>query len=266
MSSISLQIGDKPTFDWVDVDKIDVDSNYQRELDARKVERMLREFHWDHFGAVTLAAQGGGRFTVTDGQHRVKTAQLHPRISKVPAMIISRSGAQAEAENFLVINRDRKTVNAVERYWAGLASGDVMAARVRAILQSAGCDVAPDQGTYKPHLTNSVTALTRCVERYGDKATRLALEAVRKAWPREDKALRGTLITALARIIETNAKIDTDRLISVLRPKSFAEMTAHAEAIRKLSGGSGDTNLARTVTDLYNRGLSVNSIYFGVQP
>jgi len=40
-------------------------------------------------------------------------------------------------------------------------------------------------------------------------------------------------------------------------------MTAGAEAIRKLSGGSAETALARAITDLYNKGLSVNTIFYG---
>lgn len=265
MSKISMAIGEKPRFEWVSVDLIDVDSNYQRELDRGKVERMLAEFRWDHFGSVILAPKDDGRFAVTDGQHRTKVAELHPRITHVPAMIINRSGTQAEAENFLVINRDRKAVTPIERYWAGLAAGDVAAARIRTVLESAGCDVAPDSGIYKPHLTNAVTAIGRALERYGDKAVRQALETIRKAWPKHDKALRGTLIVGLARVIEANPKIDLDRMANMLRPKSFDEMTAHAEALRKISGGDTITVLSRTLADLYNKGLSANQIYFGAQ-
>jgi hypothetical protein len=265
MTKINLVIGDRPRFESIDVDLIDVDGNYQRELDGKKVERMLAEFHWDHFGSVIVAAQPDGRYTVTDGQHRVKTAKLHPRITHVPAMIISRSGVEAEAENFLVINRDRKTVSSVERYWAGLAAGDEMSKRVRDVLHSVGCDIAPDQGTCKPHLTNSVTAVTRSLERYGDKATRLAIDAIRKAWPKEDKALRGSLITSMARIVEANDDIDFERLRKTLAPKSFKEMAAAAESLRRIAGGDASTALARTITELYNRGLSVKTIHFGAQ-
>lgn len=265
MSKINMAIGDVPEFEWVAADLIDVDSNYQRELDGRKVEKILGEFHWDHFGAVTLARKDDGRFSVTDGQHRTKAAQLHPKIERIPAMIISRSGMEAEAENFLVINRDRKAVTPIERYWAGLASGDEMARRVRTICLAADCDIAPDSGTYKPNLTNAVSAISRALERYGDKAVRLSLTTIRRAWPKDAKALRGVLITALARIIEANEKIDIDRLAGVLRPKSFAEMTAHAEQLRKLSGGDAPTVLARTITEIYNKGLSANQIYFGAR-
>lgn len=265
MTKFSADIGKESEFGWIDIGLVDIDHNYQRELDARKVAKIVAEFHWDHFGAVTLAAKADGRYSATDGQHRLKAAQLHPKVKAVPAMIISRSGMEVEAENFLVINRDRKAVTPVERYWAGLAAGDAMAARLRDVLLSSGCDVAPDSGTYKPNLTNAVTAVSRALERYGDRAVRLSIETIRRAWPKEAKALRGTLITALARLYEANDKADQGRMVAILMPKSFEEITSMAEAMRKLSGGDASTVLARTIAELYNRGLSVNQIYFGAK-
>lgn len=257
------KIGEKPELSWIDVDLIDVDSNYQREIDPRRVEKILRTFHWDRFGAVVLARQAGGRFTVTDGQHRVKAAQVHPLVTQVPATIISVTGMQEEAANFLVINRDRKGVTTIERYWAGLAAGDATTMRVRDALHSVGCDIAPDQGVYKPNLTNAVSAISRALEHYGDGALKRAIKIIRATWPDDAKCLRGVLITAISRLVEGNRDINDSRLIEVLKRKSFIELTAHAESFRKLSGGSADTALARTITELYNRGLSVNQIYFG---
>lgn len=263
MSEIRQNIGSRPALDWIEVDRIDVDHNYQREVDGRRVDGILAGFRWDHFGAVVLAKQPDGRFTVTDGQHRVKAAQLHPGITHVPALITSLDGMAAEAENFLVINRARKAVSTIEIYWAGFASGDPVTIRIRDVLAKAGCDVVPAPGEYRPGLTNAVSALRRSLERYGDTATVMALKIIRQAWPSDAKALRGTLITSLARIIRASDKLDEGRLVKVLAAKSFAEMTAHAEAFRKLSGGSSETVLARTITELYNRGLSTNIIYFG---
>ena len=89
MSKINPEIGARPELRWVDVTLIDVDHNYQREVDGKAVERILADFRWDHFGAVVLAAKPDGRFAVTDGQHRVKAAQLHPQVSDVPALVTS---------------------------------------------------------------------------------------------------------------------------------------------------------------------------------
>jgi hypothetical protein len=263
MTAINRDIGHRPALEWVDVALIDVDHNYQRDVDGARVEKILAEFRWDHFGAVVLARQANGRFMVTDGQHRVKAGQLHPDVTHVPAIVIGVSGSAAEAENFLRINRDRKAVTTLERYWAALAAGDPIAERVRDVLAAEGCEVAPAAGSFRPHWTFAVTAVQRALERYGDAATRSAIRTIRGAWPDEPNALRGVLITALARIHRENGKLDSGRLIRVLAPKSYAEMAAAAEAARKLLGGDAATALARTVSDLYNRGLHVGLIYFG---
>ena len=85
MNEINLDIGAAPRLEWVDVDLIDVDHNYQRDVDGRQVAKILRRFRWDHFGAVVLAPKPNGRFAVTDGQHRCKAAKLHPHVDKVLA-------------------------------------------------------------------------------------------------------------------------------------------------------------------------------------
>lgn len=263
MTEIDMNIGERPQLDWVDVSLIDVDHNYQREVDGKSVRKILGAFRWDHFGAVVLAAKPDGRFNVTDGQHRVKAAQLHPGVTHVPALITSLTEMAGEAENFLVINRARRAVSTVEIYWAGLASGDASTIRVRDVLARAGCEVCAAAGEYRPGHTMAVTAVGRAIERSGEAATVAALKTIRQAWPSDAKALRGTLIAALARIHRASEKIDEDRLCRVLKAKTYGELTAHAEAFRKISGGSPDTVIARTISELYNRGLSTNIIYYG---
>lgn len=264
MTEINTDIGPEPRLEWIDVDLIDVDHNYQREVDGRQVTKILKTFRWDHFGAVVLASKEDGRFTVTDGQHRCKAAQLHPGVKRVPALVTSLSGTDAEAGNFLVINRSRKAVTPVETFWAGVAAGDAACLRVQKVLALAGCEVVAGAGEHRAGHTSAVSAVTRACERYGDDAVADALKIIRAAWPKDAKALRGTLITALARVIRHNAALDRDRMARMLAPKGFAEMTAAAEAFRKISGGDAATAISKTLTELYNRHLQpANHIYFG---
>jgi hypothetical protein len=264
MTEINLNIGDRPTLEWVALGLIDVDHNYQREIKPQLVEKILRKFSWRKFGAIVLSRQPEGRFAVVEGQHRWKAAYLHPRVDAVPAVVVSHDDAAGEADSFLAINRDRMAVTTVEQYWAGLTAGDEAATAISKVLQSAGCDVVPAQGHYRPNLTNSITAVDRCLKRYGDGPTRRALLVIRAAWPEDAKALRGTLITALARIIRANDKTVSDAdLAAVIRRESFAKLTAHAESFRKLAGGSADTAIARTIAELFNRGKRVNVLHFG---
>ena len=62
MSNISVNLGEKPELMWVDIDKISVDSNYQRELKAGRVAQILKDFNWAHFQPVMLAEQVDGTF------------------------------------------------------------------------------------------------------------------------------------------------------------------------------------------------------------
>lgn len=265
MARINTEIGARPELRWVRVDLIDVDHNYQRKVDGKAVEKILKAFRWDHFGAVVLAPKADGRFAITDGQHRVKAAQLHPQVDEVPALVTHLDGMVEEARNFLVINRARKAVTTIETYWAGIAAGDAACLRVQDALTKAGCDVVASSAEYRVGHTNAVSAVTRALERYGDKAVTEACQVIRKAWPTDTKALRGTLITALSKLIRGNPEVDRDRLVKVLAPKSFAEMTAAAEAFRKLSGGDAPTAISKTVAELYNKHLSSKHIYFGAE-
>lgn len=201
---------------------------------------------------------------MVEGQHRWTAAKLHPDVRDVPAVVVSHDDVKGEAESFLAINRDRMSVSSVEQYWAGLTAGDARAIAVSSVLHKAGCDVVPAAGHYRPNLTNSISAVDRCLQRYGEGATRRALLVIRAAWPDDSKALRGTLITALARIIRANDKSVSDpELVAAIRPQSLAKLTAHAEGFRKLSGGTAETALTKTIAELYNKGKRVNTILIG---
>ncbi len=266
MTEINANVGAKPALEWVPIDRIDVDSAYQRPLKPRLVEKILTRFAWAKFGAVVLSRQEGGRFTIVEGQHRWKAATLHPSIDAVPAVIVEHADIASEAGSFLAINRDRMSVSSVEQYWAGLTAGDDWAIAISNVLHASGCDVVPELGHYRPNLTNSISAIDRCLKRYGHGATRRALLVIRAAWPDEIRSLRGTLITALSRIIRANDKtIQEPDMVAVLRRESFAKLTAHAEAFRKLSGGSSETALSKALVEIYNKGKRTNQIVIGVQ-
>lgn len=264
MSDINMRVGERPTLEWVKVDQIDVDGNYQREIKPRLVDKILQKFSWAKFGAIVLSRQPNGRFNVVEGQHRWKAAVLHPGIDEVPAVIVEHAELAGEAESFLAINRDRMSVTSIEQYWAGLTAGDDTAIAISKVLQQAGCDVVPSAGAYKPNLTNSISAIDRCLKRYGHGATRRALLVIRAAWPDEPKSLRGTLITALARLIRANGEaLQEPELVAAIRRESFAKLTAHAEGFRKLSGGTAETALTKAIVELYNKGKRVNTIMIG---
>jgi hypothetical protein len=263
---INMSIGARPDLRWVPKDKIFIDKNYQREIKPGIVQKILKKFDWKRFGCLSLVEHPDGRFSCYDGQHRWKAALLHPRIAEVPGAIVQAETLEQEAAAFLGINRDRTAVTVVERYWAGITAGDEKMIRIRDVLAKAGCAVVPTPGpSPNSSMTNAVSAVERSIERYGDKATTNSCLTLKLCWPKDGSALSGTLIVSLARIYRGNAEIDPERMVNMLRQKTRHQLTADAENMRKIVGGAAETSLAKTLVEIYNRGLSKNMIGYGVK-
>jgi len=263
----NLEIGEKPRLEWINVDRIRVDDNYQRKLQPRRVGQILREFTWAHFGPVMLAEHEDGTFTVFDGQHRVEAARLHPLVDQVPAMIVSFDEGYAEAGAFIGVNVNRTQITNIERYYAGIEAGDQEMMAVCAVLEEAGCEVV-EAGKYSPapNKTAAVSSLNRAIKRYGAEATTEACKALRGAWPRDARALNGSMIYCLARLFHNNRKIIlADRMVEKLRSKNRALLTGDAEALRKIGGGDSMLALTKAIAEAYNRGLQSNTIGIGAK-
>lgn len=251
--------GHPPRLEYVSISQIYVDNNYQRELDDKRVKKLAAVFDWRKFGAISLVENGLNKFACVDGQHRLEAA-TRLGIDRVPASITSTRGIQEEASVFLALNRDRKNVSPVERYWAGLAAEDPLTLRAQKVLTDAGCEVAPAPGIKRPHYTTAVASLMRAVRHYGEQSTRVALTIIRNAWPEDEGALRGIVILTITRLIHNNPEMNRERLERVLRNTNLDELTKGAEALRKLIKGSAERALSKAIAELYNRGISAGFI------
>lgn len=265
--AINMHTGPQPRLDWVPIAKIRVDDAYQRQLKKSRVAQILRDFTWAHFQPVMLAEHEDGTFTVFDGQHRVEAARQHPNVKDVPAAIVAFDESYQEAGAFLGVNVNRSAITTVDRYYAGLEAGDTEMMAVCAVLEEAGCEVV-EAGKYvpAPNKTAAVSAVSRAIRLYGDWAVAEALRTLRQAWPKDARALNGSLIIALARLYKNNRKIiDRGRMAEKLVSKNRAILTADADALRKIGGGDAVMNLSKALVEIYNRQLQTNLIALGVK-
>lgn len=175
--------GEPPVLDWLDKNLIDIDPDYQRGLDEARVQRIVDWFEWSSFGAIVVAPAGESRrFNCTDGQHRLAAAKAHPAVSVVPAVIIPVSGKVGEATNFISINRDRKNITALDRYWAELAAEDPEAVTVKQVCDRAGVVITRyPNAVYHPGQTVAVSAVRAVVENRGAMRGREILQVVARA-------------------------------------------------------------------------------------
>lgn len=259
---VNTDIGPRPELQWIPVEKIIVDSNYQREIVPYRAKKILKDFQWRYFQPVTLAAHPDGTYSVYDGQHRVKAAELHPLVKEVPAMVVTLANSEEEADAFVVVNRERTSISPIDAYWAGLHAENPEMLRIKRVLDRAGCEIVSAYGDRAVNKTNAVTAVSRSIKYYGDEAVRRSLQMIRRVWPNQIGALRGVWISSLAHIYR-DFPLDDDRLAAALSRQSMFEITASAEAIRKISGGSAEKSICQTIITVYNRGKKKGALKKG---
>lgn len=180
MTSLSDELpdpGEVPALDWIDKTLITVDPLYQRPLDADRAKTIARAFSWRSFGALVVVPSGNG-YHVTDGQHRLEAAKVHPKITHVPAVIVQAETIQAEAGMFVDINRLRKNVSALELFFAELAAETGTAGEVLQVANAAGIRIPKHPGNFKPNDTIAVSALHALVSTYATERVQTILETV----------------------------------------------------------------------------------------
>jgi len=266
MQGMNMEIGQPAELAWIEKDKIRVDASYQRPLKLKRVAQILREFTWPQFGVLMIVDQADGTYTVYDGQHRLAAAMQHPEISTVPAAVVTLEASYQEAQSFLGVNLNRSSISTVEKYWAGIEAGDEHMMRICGVLDDAGCEVVP-AGTKSPapNRTSSISSIERALKSYGDAAVTGACRILIAAWAKDNGALSGVGIQALARLIRNNPGMDHERMAMKLKGKDRRVLTSDAEALRKMGGGDAPLALSKAMVEIYNKGLQTAQIQIGAK-
>ncbi|MEK9721904.1 MAG: DUF6551 family protein [Rhodospirillaceae bacterium] len=124
MATIPAMNGETPgTLAWLQKHRLLVDSAYQRRMRPGKVERIRSGWDWRACGALSVEERGG-KYYVTDGQHRLGAAMEIDSIFTLPCVIFKSAGVGREAASFLKLNTERKPLGAVEKHRARVESGD----------------------------------------------------------------------------------------------------------------------------------------------
>ena len=248
-------IGPIPKMKWVDVELLKIDGNYQRDVVPSIVQYIINNFNWMYFQPPTICPSSEGFYWVIDGQQRSRAAKLHPHISKIPCYIIDVPTTEEQAKAFITINQQRRSVNPVNLYWAGLTAKDPKYLAVERVLRQAGADVVPLLGTLGIKKTNSVGALVRLVKIHGEVIVGSVIRVLCEAKPTTSNVLRGSIITALVKLFRAETDINEERLITVLSSADLFDLNADALKIARSIGGDTSTHLRREIVKRYNHGL-----------
>jgi len=208
--------GEVPVLDWIDKTLITVDPLYQRPLDTERAATIARSFSWRSFGALVVVPAGDG-YHVTDGQHRLEAAKLHPKVTHVPAVIVQAETIQSEAGMFVDINKNRKNVSALELFFAELAAETGNATETLKAAQAAGIRIPKHPGNYRPNDTVAVGVLQTLVSTYAGERVQMILTTVAAADFKPISAAQIKAVECLLTDPEFAPQIDSDDLAAMLK-------------------------------------------------
>lgn len=138
-------------------DLLFVDPAYQRKANKGMVSKIAANWSWASCGALSVANRGDVYY-VFDGWHRASAAQQRDDIAALPCIVFELAkGVQAEAQAFVQLNTERRSVNAVDKFNAKLTAGDPLTQLVAARLHQIG----KEPGYGGKNARNTVACITR---------------------------------------------------------------------------------------------------------
>ena len=217
-----------PTFAHVRLKDIRVDS-YQRDLNAQRVEKMVREYDVHRFQPVELSLRADKTYWCIEGQHRLATAR-RLGMQVVPAMVHVGLTQTDEALLFWLFQRDRRALTVWDNFNARLIGHEAVAVSIDKTVRDLGL-------TYGRGMNYDIQALV-CLERLHDAggAALLSrtLSTIQRVWPISARRFDGTVIGGLGLILHRfGSQIDEERLETILTGITPSYIVAE---VRSLAG------------------------------
>jgi len=200
--------GPAPVLDWIKVEKLVVDSEYQRGVSRRgaiNIAQIAHHFDWSKFAPVIVAPVEGGLFAIVDGQHRT-TAAMMRGVALVPCQIVQADRAK-QAAAYAAVNGNVTKTTHTQLFHAKLAAGDEAAKAIAAICAAANVTVIrtnTTQSNMKTGQTSAVGALMRCYDLYSGSILLLALKCITLTADGNAEFLRSTIIEALCMVLHAH--------------------------------------------------------------
>lgn len=230
-----------PILDWVRIDRIVMDDDFQRPLgrnNREAIRRIAENFQWSRFSPVLLAPIEGGLFSCIDGQHRAHAAALCG-FEAVPAMVaIVPKSEQARA--FVHVNSTQIRVSAHQVYKAALAAKEPWAIQCRDAVHDAGCRLMFANASTASKKAGEIYAIGLIKGLIGQGkawAVTSGLRAIRDFDEQQKPALYSDYVLGpwLTAVAADGAHASAD-LVAVLRTKNPYNVIETADRLAKLEG------------------------------
>jgi len=223
--------------------------DFQRDRIAPHIKKLTAEYDATAF-IFPIVALFKGNLIDLDGQQRLAAAEALGEQRVVCVLIEGIASRERLADLFLKFNRDRRLLNAFQKFVAALDAKDRGTLSIHAILERHGKHVAKKASANGGMPAGAVTSVH--ANGGNDRLDRV-VRTIRQAWPTpSQEAHEAETILGLALFLKRDwEKIDDNRLISVLRKHHPGYLLEAADHQR----GALRASYSDYIRDLYNKGL-----------
>lgn len=242
-------LGTPPSIEWVLVNDLIVDGEYQRSIESETSRRLIAAIaaHWDWRLCMPLAVsrRDDGRYVI-DGQHRLAAAKMRPDIPHLPCCIASYDGPADEAAMFVAANRARRAINRLDDFHAALVAGDEDALEINRVVQAAGLKVSRQTGSqaWIPGEVAFTSSIATVMGRHGEELVLEALTAISEAFAGQVLSNGASVFLGLTRILAAPPEgLDNLRL---RRSLIAFDMKGWGSFVQGVKGGDVRAQMMRT--------------------
>jgi hypothetical protein len=247
----AAEAGESRTVQELDLDKLEVPREYQRQLKERLVKRIVEDFDEALVGVLTVCRSDDGRLFLIDGQHRWM-ALVDLGHERWTCEVLEGLSLARQAEIFSGRNTRRIAIDRLDAFRAAQVAGDPAARAIAAILARHGYGVAGHSGRRTADQVGCVGAL-REINSWGDLDETMA--TVRAAWSGDIDATLADLLQGVAAVLHLHSEVNRRDLVRDWSRVTVAEVLSGA---RLRSAGTSDrrrwTHVAAVLVETYNRG------------
>lgn len=219
----------------VDVDLINIDREYQRDLDEKRVEKLAKAFNSGAVKAVSLSRRGDGSLWVYDGQHSLEIMK-RIGIKKIPA-VITQGSQQQEAFWFGLIN-GAGVRKASQRDWqkAGVVCGEAISLEISKLLDAYGLKIA--KGGAKKGTTSAIGSLKAWIKSDYPRLTN-AMDMVNRLWCNEDHAWTQIVLRGAWDVAGTDQLMQVEKGLSKnkVTPRRVLDVACAMQSSTGINGG-----------------------------
>jgi hypothetical protein len=253
---------DKPELKWIKLTQLYVPTEYQRSTKSnsstKNINYIKLNFNWADCGTLIVCPLKGSKppqYAIIDGQHRFRAAEARGDIAEIPCVVISEREADAQALNFVVINKRRVKLHPLQEYHAAVVAGDPDATALNDILKKCNIEMAAhafSTDDTHPHVTQSVGTLLKMTHDFSEKQMCWILTIIPEAYGEARGMMRSCLIKVLGQFLKAHPDADRATMIAALQEIDVEDLQGDARAYRQIQGGSTTSAMLKVLERRYN--------------